>query len=294
MSAVRETFHVWYSYKSGLGIELARVAPALRRLEARYDVHLKSFHSYIYRGDFRPDALIECSPPVIKVPEGQRGLCFTCEERADGPFRWPQLESEARRLGWRCVDEALAMPGSGTYGAAELLARSMSSNYSVRRCVLRSVSRRSGAFVLNLFGGAAPQKGFSTAGGIRSIIRGIGARNTSLDWVVPALPHQRLADTVEQARVPNVRLARFDDPRLTELFGTAPVVVTVEGGGLHVAVEYGVPTLLLSSPTWFAEVQGVLPPDNSFDLVLGNMAIDTTDDIVQRANDWVALTMTMS
>jgi hypothetical protein len=282
-------YHVWYNYKSGLGAELVRLAPLLKRLVGSRDVCITSFHSFLYDHRFDKHLLHEESEPNLRVPEDEVGVCFTCGLRENGPASWPSMVAEARRRGWPIIDEDLGQKNVGTYEAAARLAQRLvpTATPTVGQSVLRMPPQRHKFLILNIFGGSAVEKGIANAVATRSLVSSLGKAAPNLHWVVPALPHQGLGSVVEEAEIPNVSLMRFDygDPALAELFW-ADAVVTVEGGGMHVAVEYGVPTLLVSSPEWIAATSYFLPNKGLHATILGDMAAANQEDFANGIAEW--------
>jgi hypothetical protein len=282
-------FHIWYSYKSGLGAELVRIAPLIRRLADRFDICVTSFHSFIYDRRFDAHLLNEETMPAINILDEELGVCFFCDWREDGPACWPSMAIEARHRGWPTITEDLGQPDVGVYEAAENVAERLVPRASGEetRSILRKPERRHDFLVLNIFGGSAIEKGVATPEATRSLIESLSVATPNERWVVPSLPHQQLASVVEEVNAPNVSLLQFDygNAALSEMF-YAKAVVTVEGGGLHVAVEHGVPTLLLSSPAWISATRSFLPPAHRHATVLGDMAASDQSRIAAEIADW--------
>ncbi len=285
-------FHIWYTYKSGLGAELIRVAPLLRRLVSLHDVCITSFHSFIYDRRFDTRLLEEELEPHWNVSEDDVGVCFYCGVRENGPASWQSMVAEAHRRGWPTIDEDLDQQDLSVYEAAANLADRLVpiAAFTDARTVLRRPARKQDFLVLNIFGGSAVEKGFANAAATRSLVSSLSKAAPNKRWVVPALPHQNLGSVVEDIGAPNISLRRFNygDPALVELF-CADAVVTVEGGGMHVAVEYGVPTLLVSSPEWIATARCFLPLTGLNSTILGNMAGANQGNLANGIAEWASL-----
>ena len=266
--SAKQQIDVWYCYKSGLGIEIARVVPLLSSLLGKYSVSYASFHAFLYN----PSKLDlceltevgSCPPPNSDNPIP--GVAFVCGGRLNGPFCDVEREKEARSRGFLIIGEDLGFPDLPVYQAAKKLAlRVGGSCEGIAVDLLRrgTAHRR---MVLNLFGGASLSKGLASATQVGRLVRAVTEFREDLRFIVPVLPHQEHLvprNLSPDSAVQFVSYA-YSDPRLTELVSGAPVVITVEGGMLHLAVAYGKPTACLMEPAWREKVRDLLPPASSF------------------------------
>lgn len=267
--SAKQQIDVWYCYKSGLGIEIARVVPLLCSMLGKYSVSYASFHTFLYNPSklnlYELTEVGSCLPP--DSDDRMRGVAFVCGSRPNGPFCDFEHEKEARRRGFLIIDEDLGFPDLPVYEAAKELALGICGTcYEIDTKLLL---RRGGAhqkIVLNIFGGSSWSKGFVSPPQIERLLRVAGELREDLRFVVPVLPHQE--HLVQRESEPNCRVQfvsyAYSDPKLTELVSGARAVVTVEGGMLHLAVAYRKPTACLIEPQWLGKVRDLLPPAGSF------------------------------
>lgn len=267
--SAKQQIDVWYCYKSGLGIEIARVVPLLSSLLGKYSVSYASFHAFLYN----PSKLDLCEltevGSCLPPDSGDRicGVAFVCGSRPNGPFCDVEREKEARRRRFLIIDEDLGFPDLPVYEAAKKLAsviRGPCNATNTSLILRRGIAHRK--IVLNIFGGASLSKGFTSSPQIERLVRAVGELREDLRFVVPVLPHQE--HLVPRELEPNCRVQfvsyAYSDPKLTELVSGARAVVTVEGGMLHLAAAYGKPTACLIEPHWLGKVRDLLPPVGSF------------------------------
>lgn len=264
---------MWYCYKSGLGIEIARTRRLLGKLAVTYSVSYASFHGFLYdESAMAVRDLSEGGPAKPTVGEPNRlGIAFVCGERPGGPFRDAALEKEARARGYLIVGEDLGSPHLPTYQAAQNLSLRICGRCETEISVLRRADDND-SVVLNLFGGATLSKGLCRSEQICQLVSALNSLCKTQHFVVPVLPHQEHLIPREAPSGSTVSFARFDysDFRLTELVAGAKAIVTVEGGMLHLSVAYAKRVACLIESAWLAKVEDLLPPRSSFGLILAD------------------------
>jgi hypothetical protein len=271
----RPIFHIVHSYRSGLGAELVRTSAVIRRMEAYFQIYITSFNWFIYDRRFKVNALSEIEAPRWVAGPNDTGICFDCGLRSNGPFAWRSLAEQAKSLGWLVLPEDIDPTEPQLYSAASRLADGLdpSGGNPSHVAVLSQGSCRAGHLVLNLFGGSAPDKGFIHRDAIFRLIGHLGQMLPEVAWIIPRLPHQWTDQAQNVAFGSNFQLVTYPygSRELTELFHCRGVV-TVEGGGLHIALEQGSPTLLLSSKSWLNNVANLLPPSNKYETVITDLS----------------------
>ena len=286
----RPVFHLVYSYRSGLGVELARTSAAIKRMESTHQVCITSFHSFMYDGRFRLYPLSETAAPQWMACMGDTGICFSCDERPNGPFAWGSLVARAKAHGWMIIPEDIDPGEPQLYTAALNLTRrlSLALDNQTQRSILAHHAQRADHFVLNLFGGASPQKGLTHPKAVSHLTGLLGRMLPGIKWLIPRLPHQCHYGPLTPDLGPNFQLVTFpyEDRSLTELFYCRGVV-TVEGGGLHVAVEQGSPTLLRTSKSWLEAVANLLPPSGSYHVALTDLGSADQNSAAACIASWV-------
>jgi len=278
--SAKQQIDVWYCYKSGLGIEVARVVPLLSSLLGKYSVSYASFHAFLYNpSKLNLCELTEvgsCPPPDSR--DRIRGVAFVCGSRPNGPFCDFEREKEAQKRGFLIIDEDLGFPDLPVYEAAKKLALGICG--ACDEIDTNLLLRRGGAhqkIVLNIFGGASLSKGFTSIPQIERLVSALGEYRGDLRFIVPVLPHQEQLAPLElepNCRVQFVSYA-YSDPKLTELVSGARAVITVEGGMLHLAAAYRKPTTCLIEPQWLGKVRELLPPVGTFEMI--EIDFNTTD-----------------
>jgi hypothetical protein len=286
----RSVFHIIYCYKSGLGSELARTAPVIKRMEATHQIYITSFHCFMYDRRFKLNPLAESHiPKWIARPE-ESGICFACDKRQNGPFAWHNLAQQAKSFGWPVLSEDIAPKEQNLYTAASWLADRLAPSdlRTAKSSVLSRGTEKPSHFVLNLFGGAAPQKGLTHPESVRSITSHLARSLPGTKWLLPVLPHQLPQVAACGDLGSNFRFIHFpyESRELAELFHCSGVV-TVEGGGLHVAVEQNSPTILLSSKGWLEKVRDLLPPEIKYQTVLTELTGLDQSKAANQITDWV-------
>ncbi len=284
-------FHVWYAYKSGLGIEIARVAPLLKRLLASHQVVVATYHAHVYNpsllGTYR---LSEHLTPHVPDDFSGQGICLFSRPRDRGPHRCDPLHAWAEQHGWPCVDESLGYNRLNVYAAAELLAaKHCFSGPTAVASILRRGSRQS-TVMLNVLGGAALEKGFRSADEIRGWVTRLADATPDVRFVIPILPYQKRRFELAGNWHPSVRVQEFsaDSYELTELLTGSRAVVTVEGGPLHLAVEAGQPVLVLAETTWMRDVDDVLPPPDRYTWLPVDLCRPDAEAVAHGVADWLA------
>ena len=287
---MKPTFHVWYSYKSGMGIELVRVAPLLKRLSASHRVMVASYHAHLYEpAQFSAFLLTEGSIPVIPDDFAGDGVCFFSEPRPQGPSRCDVLHRWAAAAGWQCVDETLGAPNLNCYAAAEAFAGRICPGVGP---VMDSVLRRRDpvdAVVLNLLGGASVEKGFRNAAAICGWVRKLADIAPQYRFIIPVVAHQARRFRLPEYVHPSVEVVEYPDgsSELTELLTGCRAVVTVEGGPLHLSVECRKPVLLLAEESWLSEVGQVLPSAQLYRHVVVVLAEPHEDALARDVATWL-------
>lgn len=286
----RPLFHVWYSYKSGLGIEIARLSPLLRRLTTTHQVMLASFNAHLYEPQQVSTYMLEehLEPIIDPLPTGP-GVCFFAPPRHRGPYQCKSLLEAAQALSWPLIDEELGAPGCNVYQAAEELAAKLCPDVRPSAQGLLQRGEAHGAVILNLFGGASAEKGLTSPEHISELVRSLARLDPERSYIVPVMPHQTLGALVAELALPNVTAASFEpgDPRLTQLMTGAKAVATIEGGPLHVAVDAGRPTFLMSSQEWLDGVQLVLPPARRYERCVLDLRAPDVDYVTRSLLAWL-------
>lgn len=270
---MKPPFHVWYCYKSGLGIELARVAPLLSALSRKYSVRYASFHTFLYDPRILDlTRLAEMNSPEPELRASEPGIAFVCDARNYGPHRDIGHEFAAEKLGYPTVKENLGFSGLSTYEAAARLASNVCGEIPEGYVSILKKGRKHSKIVLNLFGGAAPEKGFTDDRAISLFAAQISAAFGNRSFIVPVLPHQQRFLSGSRPQHGNIEFKpfRYDDERLTELVAGSPAIVTVEGGLLHLGVALQKPTVCLAEASWLNEVRELLPPRSAYHQILVN------------------------
>ncbi|NBT48179.1 MAG: hypothetical protein EBT07_10280 [Actinobacteria bacterium] len=276
---LKTRFDVWYCYKSGLGIEVARVAPLLGSLVQRYTVSFESFHASLYHPlKLIPKQISETNltPPPSHPGHGD-GIAFVCDKRIRGPFCDTKREKEAKKRGYLIVREDLGFPKIPLYEAAKRLAWKVCGKCKEVDFNILTPGVAHGTLILNLFGGSSLVKGLRTQQQVERLLKALHKLGDGLQFLVPVLPHQKgLVPANLPPRCP-VRFVAcgYLDPQLTVKVAGSPLIITVEGGMLHLAAAYRKPTICLLEKHWFDKVRDLLPPLASFRPVI--VPFDSTD-----------------
>ena len=286
----RPVFHIVYSYRSGLGVELVRTSALIKRMEATHQICITSFHCFMYDGRFKLNPLSEADTPRWVAAVNEIGVCFDCGLRPNGPFAWRSLVAQAKAQNWLILPEEIDPGEPQLYNAASGLAHKLAPPTCLftDNSVLSQGTLRSSHIVLNLFGGSSPEKGLAHSNSIRRLTSHLGQLLPEVTWVIPRLPHQFREGERDADFGTRIQLVAFpyESRELTELFHCRGVV-TVEGGGFHVALEQGSPTLLVSSQGWLNKVGKLLPPQDRYQTVLTDLGAADQSVAAGRIARWV-------
>lgn len=256
------------AYQWGIGDELAHLGYLINRLiEGDWGVTIYTFHEHLYRhprieAQRWPEAVDEGWTP----PAATLGVCVYAKT-PNLPLefdRSPLVAGPCKEAGWVMLDEhmsGLESERQGSYDFGRALA--VKCGVGAAPPPFHFLGREAhDDILLNLFGGGDLKKGMDTVSGWRTAYA-VAARMPQKAFAIVRLPHQ--APPPDELGVAPVNLwiwsCEYGDPRVTALYIGAPALVTVEGGGYHLAYASDIPAMLVTSEAWFRQVASyALPP----------------------------------
>ena len=256
---------VIFAFKGGVGDELLRLGPLLGRSVGRHGVALWTFHPTLYDPSLIClYALDEIAVPKFpQVRDGTR-ICFYARSRTNGPYRCQSLEYWARGNDWTMIDEIFGqpLPTVPLWRGADELARGLNLSVADYSPAFLRHDEPNNYYLVNLFGGCDPIKGLTCIESVRALLTKLAVSLPDTAFLVPVRPNQRSRMCLHNLP-PNIAVQSFEyeDGRLTEIATGARAIVSVEGGMVHLGCCAGIPTLVLTSPEWYASVAGVMPGD---------------------------------
>ena len=286
---MRKKINIAYCYKSGMGIEIARIGAWLAAIPLNYDSTIYSFHHYIYDSEtIRVCPLSEGSHEDVVLENADEGIAFYCTQRQDGPFLACAIEEAARLRGYRMILEDADDTNVYRASLAQI------SDYGLGKGDDRGFLKKSephNRLILNIFGGASLFKGFSDGKTAESIVRAIATTFPEREFVIPCLPHQKNILTEEMIReVANLSLQYFnyEEDKLTRLAAGCPGIITVEGGMLHLGVAYRKPVVCLIEKKWMQTVKSKLPLDHGVRYEFLNLSAPQLGPLLKSIGDWIS------
>jgi hypothetical protein len=285
---MRKKINIAYCYKSGMGIEIARIGAWLSALSQKYDLTLYSFHHFIYNSEvMRVCPLTELNHEKVVLEDADKGIAFYCMPRSSGPFRADGLDAAARQLGYLMILE-------DEEGDANVYRTSYKqiSDYGLKACsrVFLKTGKPHQKLILNLFGGASPTKGFREGPIAARVAREIADAFSKYEFIIPCLPHQKnVLSEVMISGVNNLELRDFNynEENLTLLVSGSPGIITVEGGMLHLGVAYAKPVCCLIEKDWMQDVNSKLPLDHGVHYEIVELSNPDINNLLESLKQWM-------
>jgi len=284
-----EKINIAYCYKSGMGIEIARIGTWLSVLTKTCDVTLYSFHHYIYDpAVMKVRPLTEMNHADVVLGDADEGIAFYSHSRPNGPLRAHVLEEEARQRGYHMITEEAA-DGTNVYQTSLNQVDEAGLKMAGEGKFLK-MGKPHGRFILNIFGGACLSKGIREGNAAKIVARGIAEAFPEIEFIIPCLPHQKnilLEEVV--TKVKNLALCNFgyDDEEFTLLVSGSPRIITVEGGMLHLGTAYRKPVFCLIEKKWMMSVVNKLPLDHGVHYELLEFSSPHMGILIESIKEWM-------